>query len=227
ARVCAWLSDVLLAPIHETDSHFQAQSTLDGVVSASGALRSAAISLMKIANDIRLMGSGPRAGLGEIALPEVQPGSSIMPGKVNPVIAESLIMVGAQVIGNDATVATSGQWGYFELNTMMPVAAFNLLQSISLLAASARNFAVQCVNGLMATNRGPEMVERGLGIATAFAPEIGYDSAARIAKEAAKSGRSVREVALAEGVLSPERLNELLNPEAMTRPGHTGVGAGG
>ena len=150
-----------------------------------------------------------------------------MPGKVNPVIAESLIMAGAQVIGNDTAVSTSGQWGYFELNTMMPVAALNLLQSIALLANAARNFAVQCVNGLAATEHGPKMVEQGLAMATALAPEIGYDAAAQIAKEAAKRSATVREIALEKAVLSPERLNEVLNPEEMTRPGHTAGPAGG
>jgi fumarate hydratase class II len=203
------------------------RTTLDGVVVTSGLLRSVAISLMKIANDIRFMGSGPRAGLGEIALPEVQPGSSIMPGKVNPVIAESLIMACAQVMGNDLTVATSGQWGYFELNTMMPVAALNLLASIALLAAASRNFAVQCVQGITATEHGPRMVERGLAIATALAPEVGYDAAAQIAKEAAKRGASVREIALEQKVLPAERLDEVLNPEEMTKPGHTAGPAGG
>jgi len=226
-RVCDWLSDIIRVPVRETDNHFQAQSTLDGVVLTSGILRSLAISLMKIANDIRFFGSGPRAGLGELALPEVQPGSSIMPGKVNPVIAESLIQAGAQVIGNDAAVATAGQWGYFELNTMMPVAAYNLLRSISLLAAAAENFAVQCVRGLTATERGPQMVENGLAMATALAPEIGYDAAAQIAKEAAKRGATVRQVALDQGVLSAERLDQVLNPEDMTRPGHTAGPAGG
>jgi fumarate hydratase class II len=227
ARVCAWLSDVLQITIRETDNHFQAQNTLDGVVVASGILRSVAISLMKIANDIRLMGSGPRAGYGELGIPEVQPGSSIMPGKVNPVIAESLIMAGAQVIGNDLTVATSGQWGYFELNTMMPVAALNLLQAIALLSAVARNFAIQCVQGLVATDHGPRMVEQGLAMATALAPEIGYDAAAQIAKDAAKRGRTVREVALEQHVLPEDKLNKVLNPEEMTRPGHTAGPAGG
>jgi len=226
-RVCDWLSDVVRAPVRETENHFQAQSTLDGIVLTSGILRSVAISLMKIANDIRFFGSGPRAGLGELALPEVQPGSSIMPGKVNPVIAESLIQAGAQVIGNDVAVATAGQWGYFELNTMMPVAAYNLLRSISLLAAAAENFAVQCVRGLTATEHGPKMVENGLAMATALAPEIGYDAAAQIAKEAAKRGATVREIALEQGVLSAERLNQVLNPEDMTRPGHTAGPAGG
>ncbi len=226
-RVCAWLADVLQVPVRETENHFQAQNTLDAVVLTSGILRSTAISLMKIANDIRLFASGPRAGLGEINLPEVQPGSSIMPGKVNPVICESLIMACAQVIGNDLTVATSGQWGYFELNTMMPVATLNLLSAISLLAAASRNFAVQCVQGITATEHGPEMVERGLAIATALAPEIGYDAAADIAKTAAKRGASVREIALERNVLSAEKLDEVLNPEEMTKPGHTAGSAGG
>jgi fumarate hydratase, class II len=226
-RVCVWLSDLTRADVHETENHFQAQSTLDGVVFTSGVLRSVAISLMKIANDIRFFGSGPRAGLGELALPEVQPGSSIMPGKVNPVIAESLIQAGAQVLGNDLAVATSGQWGYFELNTMMPVAAYNLLRSISLLAAASQNFAIQCVAGIVATDQGPRTVEHGLAMATALAPEIGYDAAAQIAKEAAKRGATVREIALEQRVLSPERLNEVLNPEDMTKPGHTAGPAGG
>ena len=162
---------------------------------ASGELKTVAISLHKIANDIRFIASGPRAGLGEINLPEVQPGSSIMPGKVNPVIAESVVQVVAQVVGNDAAVTLAGQGGYFELNTMMPVAAHNILESISLLAASANNFADQCVEGIEATSVGPEMVERGLMLGTALAPAIGYDAAAAIAKEAAARGSTIREIA--------------------------------
>lgn len=150
-----------------------------------------------------------------------------MPGKVNPVIAESLIMAGAQTIGNDLTVATSGQWGYFELNTMMPVAALNLLQAIALLASAASNFAVQCVHGLAATERGPLMVERGLAMATALAPEIGYDAAAQVAKVAAKRGATVREIALEQNLLAADKLDSVLNPEEMTRPGHTAGPAGG
>ena len=226
-RVCAWLSSELRVDVRETENHFQAQNTLDSVVMASGVLRSVAISLMKIANDIRFMGSGPRSGIGELALPEVQPGSSIMPGKVNPVIAESLIMAAAQAIGNDLTVATSGQWGYFELNTMMPVAALNLLQATALLAAAAGNFAVQCVQGLVATERGPLTVEQGLAMATALAPEIGYDAAAQGAKEAAKRGATVREIALEQNLLPRDKLEQVLNPEDMTRPGHTAGPAGG
>ncbi|HEY7269564.1 MAG TPA: class II fumarate hydratase, partial [Dehalococcoidia bacterium] len=157
AMVCEKVSGLAGVTIKETHNHFQAQSTLDAVVEVSGVLRAVAISLGKIANDVRWMGSGPRAGLGELTLPEVQPGSSIMPGKVNPVIPESLIQVVAQVIGNDAAIAVAGQGGYFELNTMMPVAAYNLLQSIELLAAASSNFARQCVAGLKATGRGPAL----------------------------------------------------------------------
>jgi len=219
SRVCELLSRELGVPVRETDNHFQAQNTLDAVLEASGSLRTAAVSLMKIANDIRWLGSGPRAGLGELALPEVQPGSSIMPGKVNPVIAESLIQVAAQVIGNDAAVSVAAQGGYFELNTMMPVAARNLLESIDLLAAAAANFSEQCLKGLSATERGPQMVERGLAIATALAPVIGYDAAAAIAKEAAVSGRTIREVAREKTDLSDEELDRILDPAAMTEPG--------
>jgi fumarate hydratase class II len=223
SRVCDVLSSELAVSVHETDNHFQAQSTLDGVLEVSGCLRTVAVSLQKIANDIRWLGSGPRAGLGELALPEVQPGSSIMPGKVNPVIAESLIQVVVQVIGNDAAVCNAAQGSYFELNLMLPVAAYNLLQAIELLAAASDNFAERCVQGLRATERGPEMVERGLMLATALAPVIGYDAAAEIAKEAAKSGRTIREVAREKTQLSEEDLERLLDPEKMTEPG---LGAG-
>ncbi len=219
SRVCAVLSQELAVSIRETDNHFQAQDTLDAVLEASGSLRTVAVSLMKIANDIRWLGSGPRAGLGELELPEVQPGSSIMPGKVNPVIAESLIQVAAQVIGDDAAVSVAAQGGYFELNTMMPVAAHNLLESIELLAAGSANFSERCVKGLRATERGPQTVARGLAIATALAPVIGYDAAAAIAKEAAASGRTVREVAREKTDLSEEELDRILDPAKMTEPG--------
>ncbi|MGE3600554.1 MAG: class II fumarate hydratase [Dehalococcoidia bacterium] len=226
-RVTAILTDLNGVAIRETENHFQAQATIDSIVAASGVLRVVAISLMKIANDIRWMGSGPRAGIGELALPEVQPGSSIMPGKVNPVIAESVIQVGAQVLGNDLSVSLAGQWGNFELNTMLPVAAYNLLQSIELLAASAENFAVQLVRGLSATDQGPTMVERGLMIGTSLAPIIGYEAAAEIAKYAAKTGKTIREVAKEKTALSDEELDRVLDPIAMTQPGLTGAPAGG
>jgi fumarate hydratase class II len=152
-------------------------------------------------------------------LPEVQPGSSIMPGKVNPVIAESLIQACAQAIANDAAVLLSAQRSFFELNTAMPLGAYNLLQAIELLAAASENFARQCVRGLRATGRGPALVEQGLAIATALAPVIGYDAAAEIAKEAAKSGRTVREVAREKTSLSDEELDRILDPARMTEPG--------
>ena len=219
ARVCIVLSQELGVDVRETGNHFQAQNTLDGVLETSGSLRTTAISLQKIANDLRWLGSGPRAGIGELALPEVQPGSSIMPGKVNPVIAESVLQVVAHVIGNDAAIVQAAQGGYFELNMMMPVAAHNLLQAIELLSAAADNFNKQCISGLKATEKGPEMVERGLMLATAIAPAVGYDAAAAIAKEASKTGRTIREVAREKTELSEDDLTRLLNPEKMTEPG--------
>jgi fumarate hydratase, class II len=226
-RVCQRLSEMNGINIHETSNHFQAQNTLDNIVETSGTLNTLAVSLMKIANDIRWLGSGPRAGIGEIDLPAVQPGSSIMPGKVNPVIAESVCMVCAQVMGNQTTITVAGQSGNFEINVMMPVAAYNLLQSISLLAAAARNFTEQCIKGIQATTRGPEMVERGLAICTSLAPVIGYDAAANLSKEAYKTGKTIREVARERTTLSEEELNRILDPAAMTKPGLEGGPAGG
>jgi len=219
ARACRLLSEMVGLPLREADNHFQAQGNIDALVEASGSLRTIAISLFKIANDVRWMASGPQAGLGELQLPEVQPGSSIMPGKVNPVIPESVIQVAAQVIGNDAAIAAAGQGSHFELNTMMPVAAYNLLQSISLLAAAAGVFTERCVGGLRATERGPQTVGRGSVLATALALVIGYDRAAEIAGEAAASGRTVREVARERTSLSEADLDRLLDPAAMTEPG--------
>ena len=218
SRVIARLRELTGLDLSETTNHFQAQSTLDAVVAASGQLKSIAVGLLKIANDLRWLGSGPRAGIGEITLPEVQPGSSIMPGKVNAVIAESVTMVSAQVIGNDATITIAGQSGNFELNVMMPVAAHNLLESIDLLATSTVNLARQCINGLVATDQGPEMVTQGLAIGTALAPIIGYDAAASIAHEASKSGETIREVALRVTDLTAEQLDEILDPLSMTEP---------
>jgi fumarate hydratase class II len=218
SKACARISAALGIEIVETENHFQAQSSLDGVVEMSGALKSVAVSLMKIANDVRWLGSGPRAGIGEIDLPEVQPGSSIMPGKVNPVIAESVCMVAARVIGNDVTVSIAGQSGNFQLNVMMPIAAHGLLESIDLLAASASNFSAQCIDGLTATATGPELVERGLAIVTTLVPVIGYDAAAAIAKEAQRSGRTVREVASETTSLSAADLDRILDPASMTEP---------
>jgi len=216
ARVCERLSARFGVDVHETENHFQAQSAMDGTVFTSGALKTVAVSLMKIANDIRWLGSGPRAGIGEIALPEVQPGSSIMPGKVNPVIAESVAMVAAQVMGNDATITIAGQSGNFELNVMLPLIAYNLLQSIDLLANAAENLTDQCVIGIEATERGPELVEQGLMLATALAPVIGYDRAAEISKKAYKTGETIREIAREDTDLSEEELDRLLDARHMT-----------
>jgi fumarate hydratase class II len=216
SRVCERLSARFGVEVHETENHFQAQSAMDGAVFASGALKTVAVSLMKVSNDIRWLGSGPRAGIGEIALPEVQPGSSIMPGKVNPVIAESAAMVAAQVMGNDATITIAGQSGNFELNVMLPLIAYNLLQSIELLANASSNLTDQCVIGIKATERGPDLVEKGLMLATALAPEIGYDRAAEISKEAYKTGRTIREVAREKTDLSEEELDKLLDARKMT-----------
>jgi fumarate hydratase, class II len=226
-QVCRRLSEMNGVTVHETSNHFQAQSTLDNIVEASGALNTLAVSLMKIANDIRWLGSGPRAGIGEIDLPAVQPGSSIMPGKVNPVIAESVCMVCAQVMGNHTTITIAGQSGNFEINVMMPVSTYNLLQSISLLASASRNFTEQCIKGIKATARGPEMVERGLAICTSLAPFIGYDAAASISKEAYKTGKTIREVARERTSLSEEELDRILDPANMTKPGLEGGPAAG
>src|SRR5579872_6088872 len=225
-RTCAKLAEMTGLPIRETSNHFQAQSSLDNCVAASGALKTIAVSLTKIANDIRWMGSGPRAGIGELLLPAVQPGSSIMPGKVNPVIAESVCMAAAQVIGNDVTITIGGQAGNFELNVMMPVMTYNLLQSIQLLSASARNLADRCIAGLEATGRGPEMVEKGLMLATALAPVIGYEQAAALAKEAAATGQTIREIARQRTDLSEQELDRILDPAAMTEPGNIMAGSG-
>ena len=227
-RVIAAIARDTGIAFRETDNHFSAQSNLDAVVFASGVLKAIAVAMYKVAADIRLLGFGPRAGIAEIAIPAVQPGSSIMPGKVNPVIVESVTMVAAQVIGNDATIAFCGAAGsLLELNVMMPVAGNDLLQSIALLAASARNLATQCVDGITATDNGPALVERGLMLTTALAPRIGYDAAAAIAKEAHASGRTVRDVARERSGLSEDEIDRLLDAEAMTHPGGERSGGGG
>jgi fumarate hydratase, class II len=212
--------------LRESSNHFQAQSTIDNVVAASGAVRTLAVSLLKIANDIRWMGSGPRAGIGELDVPPVQPGSSIMPGKVNPVIAESLTQVCAMVLGNDLTVTVAGQSGNFELNVMLPIAARSLLHSVRYLGTATRNFADNLVAGLAATSRGPDIVESGLMLVTALAPEIGYDAAAALAKEAYATGRTIRDLARERTSLSETDLDRILDPTAMVEPGRTFASAG-
>jgi fumarate hydratase class II len=217
-RVCTLVSKKTGVTIRETGSHFQAQATLDAAVAASGSIRTVAISLLKIANDIRWLASGPRGGLGELELPAVQPGSSIMPGKVNPVIAESLIQACCQAVADDFAIVQGGQWGFFELNTMMPLVAHNLLRSIELLGAATRNFSEKGVCGIRATVAGPRRVEESLALATALVPAMGYDAAVEIAKEAARSGRTVREVARERTGLTERQLNRTFDPAAMTSP---------
>ncbi|MEO6434857.1 MAG: class II fumarate hydratase [Tepidisphaeraceae bacterium] len=214
----------------EASNHFEAQAAKDGVVEASGLLKTIAISLSKIANDIRWLASGPRCGIGELSSPATQPGSSIMPGKVNPVMSEMLLQVCAQVVGNDATItfAASGLGSTFELNVMMPVIAYNLLQSIELLAAAARVFADRTVGGIEANReRCAALVEQSLAMCTSLAPLIGYDQAADIAKESFKSGRTVREVALQRKLMSEAELNQALDARRMTQPQADMIGSGG
>jgi len=228
SKVMALISKETGCSLREATNHFEAQSTQDSLVEASGELRTLAVSLMKIANDIRWLGSGPRCGLGEIHLPETQPGSSIMPGKVNPVIAESVTMVCAQVIGNDVTVTLGGQAGNFELIVMLPVMAYNLLQSIELLAAACDNFAAKCIEGITANKeRCQSLIEESLAMCTALAPEIGYEAAAKLAKEAYRSGKTVRQVAQEQKVLPDKQLETLLDPWRMTEPGGPVGSAGG
>jgi fumarate hydratase class II len=203
--------------LREASNYFEAQGAIDACIATSGVLKTVAVSLIKIANDIRWLGSGPRCGLGELKLPATQPGSSIMPGKVNPVMCEMMIQVCAQVIGNDAVVSFSGTFGAFELNTMLPVTAYNLLQSIELLASGSRVFARRCVAGLEADAEKCESnIEESLAMCTALAPAIGYDNAAKIAKVAYESGRTVRDVAMEISGLDKRRIDELLEPRSQT-----------
>jgi fumarate hydratase, class II len=217
-RVRRRLADDTGLDISAPKDSFEAQAARDALVEASGALKTVAVSLTKIANDLRLMGSGPRAGLAEIFLPELQKGSSIMPGKVNPVIPEVVTQVAAQVIGNDAAITAGGMQGHFELNVFVPMLARNLLDSIKLLAAASRLLATKCVDGIEANRETCERyAELTLSAATALNPYIGYDAASEIVKEAAASGRSLREVAKERGV-SDEVLDRALDYRAMARP---------
>ena len=206
-------------PFREAQNHFEAQAARDAAVFLSGAFKTYALALTKIANDIRWLGSGPRCGLGELLLPEVQPGSSIMPGKVNPVIAESVLMVCAQVIGHDAAISWGAGSGTFELNTMMPVIAYDLMSSLELLAAASRNFAERCIAGLEANEtRLNTTLESSLALATALTPEIGYERATTLAKVAYSSGRTIREVAGEQSGIGQEKLAGMLDPRSMLGP---------
>ncbi|MGH2591040.1 MAG: class II fumarate hydratase [Actinomycetota bacterium] len=220
SRALAVLAERTGHPLREAADHFEAQGAQDALVEASGALKTVAVSLMKIANDIRWMGSGPRGGIGELRLPSLQPGSSIMPGKVNPVITEVVRQVSAQVIGNDAAVTVGGALGDFELNVMLPVMAHNLLQAVDLLTSAATLFRERCVEGLEAdAERARALVEQSFPIITALVPKIGYEAAADIAKEAMATGRGVREIAADRNVLSPEELEDALDVRKMTEGG--------
>ena len=222
SRVARVLSELFDIDFKEASNHFEAQSARDAVVEASGSLRTVAVSLMKIANDLRWLSSGPRTGLGEIALPAVQPGSSIMPGKVNPVMAESLCQVCAQVIGNDAAIVIGGQSGSLELNVMIPVMAHNLLESIQILSTVCSEFTDRCVCGITADEeQGRHNAEATAALATALAPVIGYDKAAELAKRSLKENRTLRELVMEEGLVDKDEIDRILDFRAMTEPGVT------
>jgi fumarate hydratase class II len=206
--------------LREAADHFEAQASKDAVVSASGALKTVAVSLFKVANDLRWLSSGPRNGIGEIILPSLQPGSSIMPGKVNPVIPEMTMQVAAHVIGNDTAITWGGANGNFELNVMMPMMTHNLLESIELLAAAARVLKDKCVDGIEANaERAAWLLDQNVIIVTALVPLIGYDKAAEVTKKAFSEGRGVREVALELEVLPPDELDAALDVRPMTEGG--------
>ena len=223
ARVAKRLAERSGLEFAEAANHFEAQAAKDAVVEASGILRAIAVAMTKIANDIRWLASGPRCGLGEIRIPSTQPGSSIMPGKINPVMSEMLIQVSTQVIANDVAVTLGGRDSIFELNTMMPLIAHNVLESVRLLASGVEVFTRRCVEGIEPDEaRCGQMIEQSLAMCTSLAPKIGYDQAAAIAKEAYATGQTVRQVAAAKAVLPAAELSATLNPTAMTAPGAGG-----
>jgi len=227
-RFCAELAAITGVAFVPAENYFEALSAQDTAVELSGQLKVVAVSLVKIANDLRWMNSGPLAGLGEISLPALQPGSSIMPGKVNPVIPEAVAMVAAQVIGNDATITIAGQSGNFQLNVMLPVVALNLIQSIELLASASRVLADSAIAGFKVNQaRLDEALERNPILVTALNPVIGYEKGAAIAKQAYKEGRAIREVAEQETDLGATKLKKLLDPLELTQGGIKGGGAGG
>ncbi len=219
SRAIQHISKMTGVNFREAKNHFEAQAAKDAVVEISGSLKTLAVSLTKIANDLRWLSSGPRCGIGEIGLPDTQPGSSIMPGKVNPVMCESVLQVAAHVIGCDATITVCGQAGNFELNVMMPIMALRLLESITYSASVVRAFTKKCVVGITANKeRCEEMIEKSLAMVTSLAPVIGYDEAAKIAKESFRTGKTVREVARARKLLSEAKLKRVLDPWRMTEP---------
>jgi fumarate hydratase class II len=227
--VAAILSKDLKIGFQEAENHFEAQATRDCCVEASGLLKTIAVSLTKVANDVRWLGSGPRCGLGELTLPATQPGSSIMPGKVNPVICESVMMVACRVVGNDASISMGGLGGVgslLELNVAMPLIANDLCESIELLANACDMLRERCIEGLELRPDATQTVERSLMMVTSLAPVIGYDNAAKVAKEAFKSGETIRAYVLRNKLVDPRRLDRLLDPTAMTKPGGKGPGGG-
>jgi len=218
-RAVAEIADITGLPFVPAPNYFEALGAHDAIVQASGTLKTVAVSLMKIADDIRLLGSGPRTGLAEIILPANEPGSSIMPGKVNPTQSEALAMVAAQVMGNDATVTVAGSGGYLELNVFKPVMIHNLLQSIRLLGDACRSFADRCVSGIEPNrDRIAELVDRSLMLVTALNPKIGYDNAAKVANKAHADGITLKEAAVELGFLTAEEFDELVRPDKMARP---------
>jgi fumarate hydratase class II len=210
ARVIDLISAHTNLPFKEAENHFEAQAARDAAVESSGALKTIAVSLVKIANDIRWLASGPRCGIGEIHIPSLQPGSSMMPGKVNPVIPEVVIQVAAQIMGNDTTIMIGGQSGNFELNVMLPVIAYNLLQSIHLLSTASETFARKCLSGTLANREQcAAYIEKSLALSTGLVPHIGYDRAAAIAKKANETGKTIREIAMEEGILPENMLSQI------------------
>ncbi|MEM0962059.1 MAG: class II fumarate hydratase [Bacteroidota bacterium] len=218
------IAEITGLAFHEAENHFEAQAAKDGYVAAAGALNTLAVSLMKIANDIRHLSSGPTSGLSEIQLPAIQPGSSIMPGKVNPVMSEALMMVCARVMGNATTITVGGQHGNFELNVMMPVMAHAMLESIEALSGILDAFRERCLEGITANReRARELLEKNPSIATALNAEIGYDAASKVAKKSAAEGRSVRDVLLEMDLIPAERIDAVLDVRSMTEPGIPGA----
>lgn len=219
-RFAARMAEITGLPFVTSPNKFEALASHDALVSVHGALNAAAAGLFKIANDLRLLGSGPRSGLGEILLPENEPGSSIMPGKVNPTQAEAMTMVCARVFGNQTTMSVAGSQGHFELNVFKPVLAFALLESVALLADAAQSFRVNCVEGIEPNReRIAELLGRSLMLVTALAPRIGYDKAAKVAKTAHENGTTLREEAVALGYVTPEEFDAIVRPESMLSPG--------
>ncbi len=223
-KAIARISEISGVSFREADNHIEAQAAKDGYVAAAGALNTLAVSLLKIANDIRHLGSGPTSGLGEIRLPAIQPGSSIMPGKVNPVLSEALMMACARVMGNTLTITIGGQHGNFELNVMMPVMTHAMLESISILTGACNAFRTRCLDGIQADReRCRELLELNPSIATALNAEIGYDMASKVAKKSAAEGRSVRDVLVEMNLVPEARIDEVLNVRSMTEPGIPGA----